>query len=270
MFYHLSALAVSHQNKQRPLPSNNFPKIPRPRHKSKNKRKRSSSTHSHSNVYPTFVTSTASTTNSNKSTTAETYSDNANKPIQEDPTKFAKPQVHELIESSQSSCTFYSQQHMQMNPRIIVSQPQPQYVKLPIKQKNETASNLLKNTDSAKLDLNSILNDKCDGNIENLMIADIKFVNPIFFIEMLDLLKQKVIQLEMEIEKTVKIENPTEARKHVQDLESSLIKVMPLMNLLTSLVRFNLMYEEYQKKNLRVELIISQQKENIEVVKTRN
>ena len=159
---------------------------------------------------------------------------------------------------------------MQMNPRIIVSQPQPHYVKLPIKQKNETASNLLKNTDSAKLDLNSILNDKCDGNIENLMIADIKFVNPIFFIEMLDLLKQKVIQLEMEIEKTVKIENPTEARKHVQDLESSLIKVMPLMNLLTSLVRFNLMYEEYHKKNLRVELIISQQKENIEVVKTRN
>ena len=84
---------------------------------------------------------------------------------------------------------------------------------------------------------------------------------------MLDLLKQKVIQLEMEIEKTVKIESPMEARKHGQDLESSLIKVMPLMNLLTSLVRFNLMYEEYQRKNSKVEPIISQQKENIEVIK---
>jgi len=271
LFYHLSALAVSHQNKQRPLPTNNFPKIPRPRHKNKNKRRRSSSTHSHTYVHPSSLATatTATTTNQyNKSTTADNFSDKANETIQEDPTKFPKPPVQETcssVGSSQSSAKFYTQQHMQSNPKIIVSQPQPQLTKLPNrKQTNETASSLLKNTEPAKVDLNTLLNEKCDGNIENLKIVDVKFVNPTYFIEMLDLLKQKVIQLEMEIEKTVKIESPTEARKHIQDLEGSLIKVMPLMNLLTSLVRFNLMYEEYHRKNSRVEPIISQQKENIE------
>ena len=79
------------------------------------------------------------------------------------------------------------------------------------------------------------------------------------------MLKQKAIKLEIEIQKTAKIESPTEARRHIQSLERSLIRVMPLMNLLTSLVRFNHMYEEYQRSDSREEEHVLNKRKIIQV-----
>ena len=79
------------------------------------------------------------------------------------------------------------------------------------------------------------------------------------------MLKQKAIKLEIEIQKTSKIESPTEARRHIQSLERSLIRVMPLMNLLTSLVRFNHMYEEYQRSESREEENVLNKRKIIQV-----
>ena len=65
------------------------------------------------------------------------------------------------------------------------------------------------------------------------------------YVETLEVLKLTAIELENDIEKTEKIESPTEARQHVHDLEKKLIKVMPQMNLISDLVKFTRLYEGF-------------------------
>ena len=69
-----------------------------------------------------------------------------------------------------------------------------------------------------------------------MKIKDLKDLPPKYYVETLEVLKLTAIDLENDIEKTEKIESPTEARQHVQDLERKLIKVMPQMNLMSDLV----------------------------------
>ena len=80
-----------------------------------------------------------------------------------------------------------------------------------------------------------------------MKIKDLKDLPPKYYVETLEVLKLTAIDLENDIEKTERIESPTEARQHVQDLERKLIKVMPQMNLMSDLVKFRRLYEGYQQ-----------------------
>ena len=134
----------------------------------------------------------------------------------------------------------------------------------PIIEKSRSNEKLPKR-EKSYTELSKLLSDKFQGNIENIQIPDIRLINPGQFIDVLEMLKQKAIKLEIEIQKTAKIESPTEARRHIQSLERSLIRVMPLMNLLTSLVRFNHMYEEYQRSDSREEENVLNKRKIIQV-----
>ena len=257
LFYQLSALALAHQNKQRPLPRNNFPKIPR---RSKHKRL-SSHKHQHSQPRPapepdaSYRDFTASST-----TTARNYpnASNATASIQSDRNNsvqksFTTPNV---TATSETSVIHEDKSSRVQTPVIIVSTP--------LIKKTMSNEKLLKR-DKSYTELSKLLSDKFQGNIENLNIPDIRLISPCQFIDVLEMLKQKAINLEIEIQKTAKIESPTEARQHIQSLERSLIKVMPLMNLLTSLVRFNHMYEEHKRSDSREDDTVFNKKEVIEV-----
>ena len=257
LFYQLSALALAHQNKQRPLPRNNFPKIPR---RSKHKRL-SSNKHQHSQPRPapepdaSYRDFTASST-----ATARNYpnASNATASIQSDRNNsvqksFTTPNV---TATSETSVIHEDKSSRVQTPVIIVSTP--------LIKKTKSNEKLLKR-DKSYTELSKLLSDKFQGNIENLNIPDIRLISPGQFIDVLEMLKQKAINLEVEIQKTAKIESPTEARQHIQSLERSLIKVMPLMNLLTSLVRFNHMYEEHKRSDSREDDTVFNKKKVIEV-----
>ena len=79
------------------------------------------------------------------------------------------------------------------------------------------------------------------------------------------MLKIKVIELENEIEKTDKIDSATEARTHVQHLERKLIKVMPMMNLMSDLVKFSRMFEDQKNKQPGTDSLVMKQEESIKV-----
>ena len=79
------------------------------------------------------------------------------------------------------------------------------------------------------------------------------------------MLKLKAIELENEIEKTDKINSPTEARGHVQHLERKLIKVMPMMNLMSDLVKFSRMFEDQKNKQPGTDSLVMKQEESIKV-----
>ena len=80
--------------------------------------------------------------------------------------------------------------------------------------------------------------------------------------------KLKTIELENEIEQTDKIDCPTEARRHVRDLERKLIKVMPQMNLVSHLVKFTRMHDEYKQSNKQGNTsLVALQEESIKVRK---
>ena len=80
-----------------------------------------------------------------------------------------------------------------------------------------------------------------------------------------EMLKLKAIELENEIEKTDKIASPTEARGHVQHLERKLIKVMPMMNLMSDLVKFSRMFEDQKNKQTGMDSLVVKQEESIKV-----
>ena len=86
-------------------------------------------------------------------------------------------------------------------------------------------------------------------NIESISIKDLTELPCSHYIEVLEMFKLKTIELENEIEQTDKIDCPTDARRHVRDLEGKLIKVMPQMNLVSDLVKFNRMHDEYRQSN---------------------
>ena len=54
------------------------------------------------------------------------------------------------------------------------------------------------------LEVASLL-EKCGGNIETLEVADLRLLSPARYMELLDLLKQRAVTLEAEIEKTAGI-----------------------------------------------------------------
>ena len=260
LFYRLSALAVTHQNKQRPLPRNNFPKVPR---RSKHKRL-SSNKHRHNQqprtapepdaFYRNFTDfSTATATDRNdvdaSNATANLQSDR-NRPVQKSFTNTnvtAKSETSVINEENASRV---------QTPVIVVSTP--------LNENSRSYEKLLKR-EKSYTELSKLLIDKFHGSIENLKISDIRLISPGQFIDVLEMLKQKAINLEIEIQKTAKIESPTEARQHIQRLERSLIRVMPLMNLLTSLVRFNHMYDEYQRSGSHEDENVFNKKKIIEV-----
>ena len=240
LFYHLSSLAVTHQNKQRPLPTNNFPKIPR---RSKQKRL-SSNRHHYSQPRPAPDPAPSNAT-------ANFQRDRKN--------SVQKPCTPTTITASSetSKDIFYEQSASRVQtPVIIVSTPTLKEPKL--------IERFLKR-DKTYTELSTLLSENFQGKIENIKIPDIKLINPGQFIDVLEMLKQKAINLEIEIQKNTKIESIAEARQHIQSLESTLIRVMPLMNLLTSLVRFNHMFEEYQRSETRPEEKVLNKKLAIEV-----
>ena len=254
LFYRLSALAVTNQNKQRPLPRNNFPKIPR---RGKHKRL-SSNKHRYNQPRPapepdaSYRNFTAPSTRHNQdasNATAMIQSDR-NNPVQ----KFCT--TPNVTAKSESSVLYEESPSRVQTPVIIVSTP--------IIEKSRSNEKLPKR-EKSYTELSKLLSDKFQGNIENIQIPDIRLINPGQFIDVLEMLKQKAIKLEIEIQKTAKIESPTEARRHIQSLERSLIRVMPLMNLLTSLVRFNHMYEEYQRSDSREEENVLNKRKIIQV-----
>ena len=59
-------------------------------------------------------------------------------------------------------------------------------------------------TAAPPLDVASLL-EKCGGNIETLAVADLRQLSPARYMELLDLLKQRAVTLEAEIEKTAGI-----------------------------------------------------------------
>ena len=257
LFYRLSALAVTHQNKQRPLPRNNFPKVPR---RSKHKRL-SSNKHRYKQprpapepdaFYRNFTDLSTATDRNNvdvSNATANIQSDR-NRPVQKSCTNTnvtAKSETSVINEDNSSRV---------QTPAIIVSTP--------LNEKSRSYEKFLKR-EKSYTELSTLLSDKFNGSIENLKIPDIRLINPGQFIDVLEMLKQKAINLEIEIQKTAKIESPTEARQDIQRLERSLIRVMPLMNLLTSLVRFSHMYEEYQRNESQEEDNVLNKKKVIEV-----
>ena len=158
---------------------------------------------------------------------------------------------------SESSVLYEESPSRVQTPVIIVSTP--------IIEKSRSNEKLPIKREKSYTELSKLLSDKFHGNIENIQIPDIRLINPGQFIDVLEMLKQKAIKLEIEIQKTAKIESPTEARRHIQSLERSLIRVMPLMNLLTSLVRFNHMYEEYQRSDSREEENVLNKRKIIQV-----
>lgn len=85
------------------------------------------------------------------------------------------------------------------------------------------------------------------------------------YFEVLEILKLKAIELENEIEKTDKMSSPTEARGHVRHLERKLIEVMPMMNLMSDLVKFSRMFEDQKNKQPGMDSIVVKQEESIKV-----
>ena len=213
LFYQLTDLALEHQRKQKPIPTNNFPKV-LPRRK-----KRSSSFPQHNTAKPRVIPDVDSVPIS-----ANTLSTNVQ-------SKVNLSRIHSGRDNP---------------PDIVISRPS------------------VPHDDHSKMTLSNLISETCDGDVRNLKISDICSVNPSHYLEILELLKQEAINLEVEIEKTVKIENPVEARNHVHHLEKSLIKVMPLMNLLTSLVKLHQLQEDHLRCNSNIETIVSKQRTSIE------
>ena len=81
----------------------------------------------------------------------------------------------------------------------------------------------------------------------------------------MEILKLKAIELEKEIEKIDKMNSPTEARGHVRHLERKLIEVMPMMNLMSDLVKFSRMFEDQKNKQPGMDSIVVKQEESIKV-----
>ena len=81
------------------------------------------------------------------------------------------------------------------------------------------------------------------------------------------MLKLKAIELQNDTEKIDKIESPTAARRHVQDLERKLIKVMPQMNLMSDLVKFTQLSDQYKQNDQQGsdESFVAKQGESIKV-----
>lgn len=207
---HINIIVREHQQRLKPIPTNNFPKIPRHR------KKRLSS----------YSSKTAQQSNAAK--------------LQSVPKIAVQP-----------------------TPPITISTPPPaqetEVVNRPIQESVQKSK--------VQFNVSNFLEETCGGNVVNLKISDIpRNLAVADYLELLELLKQEAIYLEVDIEKTVKIESPTAARKHVLDLERNLIKVMPLMNLLTNLVKFSHMHEEHLKTNPGTEMIVSRQKESIETL----
>ena len=228
------------------MPSNNFPKIPR---RSKHKRTSSKGYQrpkgESSSVPPKPTNAIAPETPRNQHETNTAFVHNRPDIIKIPTTATTKNTRldNKIVAQENKLCN--------PNPLIVVSKP-------------KTDNRF--NQKEKLLDLDTFLSDKCKGDLDNLKIPDIVHLNPCYYIEILDILKQKAIHMENEIAKTAKIDCPVEARKHVQNLETSLIKVMPLMNLLTSLLRFNIMFDDYIKSNpSSAEIEVLQQKNNIEV-----
>ena len=100
----------------------------------------------------------------------------------------------------------------------------------------------------------------------DVRIQDLVDLPSCHYFEVLEMLKLKAIDLEHEIEKTDKIDSPTEARGHVQHMERKLIKVMPMMNLLSDLLKFSRMFEEQKHNQPGMDSLVVKQEESIKVV----
>ena len=85
------------------------------------------------------------------------------------------------------------------------------------------------------------------------------------YFEVLEILKLKAIEVENEIEKTDKMSSPTEARENVRRLERKLIEVMPMMNLMSDLVKFSRMFEDQKNKQPGMDSLVVKQEECIKV-----
>ena len=96
-------------------------------------------------------------------------------------------------------------------------------------------------------------------------MKDLVNVPSCHYFEVLEILKLKAIELENEIEKTDKMNSPTEARGHVRHLERKLIEVMPMMNLMSDLVKFSRMFEDQKNKQPGMDSLVVKQEESIKV-----
>ena len=99
----------------------------------------------------------------------------------------------------------------------------------------------------------------------DVRIQDLVDLPSCHYFEVLEFVKLKVIELETEIEKTEKIDSAAEARTHVQHLERKLIKVMPMMNLMSDLVKFSRMFEDQKNKQPGMDSLVVKQEESIKV-----
>ena len=153
LFQHLSHLAISNQNKQRPLPTNNFPKIPR-----RSKNKRTSSKY----FYPDNKSKSSKTVcginlqeNASRQKPNDKKSNTANFNRDMNPMQNSVKQTSSTAKTKTNNDAQLKQSFVE-NPVIIVSRhPERQ---------TET---LLKKSDS-KLDLESFVKEKCDGDLNNL------------------------------------------------------------------------------------------------------
>ena len=80
------------------------------------------------------------------------------------------------------------------------------------------------------------------GKIEKLTITELSRLDYEHFLLILKQLKEKALDIQSQIEKTRELKDPCEERTKLSCLQKELISVMPMMNLVRTLVKMEALY----------------------------
>ena len=83
---------------------------------------------------------------------------------------------------------------------------------------------------------------RLNGRIEDLSTGDLSKMDYEHYLLILQHLKDRAIELQSQIEKTRELNDPEHERSRLNSLQKELISVMPMMNLVRTLVKMEALY----------------------------